>query len=351
MPAQDTRTPHTHFISQSTESTPVGISHNVTMATVAARKGGAMGRPVGTAARVNSAVDWLASAEYAKGGVAAIVQVSITYPIQKITFRQQIHGTCVRSTIATLRNETMRHLFRGMVMPMTQRALTTSIMFGVFHDYQKRLLPVENRLGMHRVVTNGIAGMMSGFTEAVFNPLERVQALMQAPQYHDTICSSRGAFRECWRIDGLRELYRGVQPVLIRNGVSSGVYFAFREPMAESVQRLLIKESCSPLVHTAVPSFLSGAVLGALVSTAVYPLAVVKSRAHTILGGPHRSFCSLLREVVHERGSIAGLYRGCGVNVIRTLIGWGIVNVVYDLVGDLQLFFPKDHPTRTTPQP
>lgn len=28
-------------------------------------------------------------------------------------------------------------------MPMAQRTVTTSIMFGVFHDYQKMLVPLE----------------------------------------------------------------------------------------------------------------------------------------------------------------------------------------------------------------
>jgi hypothetical protein len=57
------------------------------------------------------------------------------------------------------------------------------------------------------MVTNGVAGMMSGCTEAIMTPLERVQALMQSPQYHDSLGSSRAAFKECLRIGGVRELY------------------------------------------------------------------------------------------------------------------------------------------------
>lgn len=76
-----------------------------------------------------------------------------------------------------------------------------------------------------------------------------------------------------------------------------------------------------------------------------YPLAVIKSRAHTTLGGPHHSFSTLLMDVVRERGSISGLYSGCGVNIVRTLFGWGIVNLVYDLVGDVDVVI---HPHRET---
>eukprot|EP00037_Helgoeca_nana_P021073 m.211850 g.211850 ORF g.211850 m.211850 type:complete len:203 (-) comp25506_c0_seq16:4431-5039(-) len=157
--------------------------------------------------KAESTIVWLSSAEYFKGGIAALVQVSLTYPIHKITFRQQIHGTSLRSTVATLQSETMSHLFRGMTMPMAQRTVTTSIMFGVFHDYQKMLVPLETAFDAHRMVTNGVAGMMSGCTEAIMTPLERVQALMQSPQYHDSLGSSRAAFKECLRIGGVRELY------------------------------------------------------------------------------------------------------------------------------------------------
>eukprot|EP00035_Acanthoeca_spectabilis_P038663 m.55042 g.55042 ORF g.55042 m.55042 type:complete len:124 (+) comp9234_c0_seq3:165-536(+) len=70
-------------------------------------------------------IAWLSTAEYAKGALAAIVQVSFTYPIHKVTFRQQIHGQCVRSTVQTLRDETVVHLFRGVCSHATQRLETS----------------------------------------------------------------------------------------------------------------------------------------------------------------------------------------------------------------------------------
>jgi hypothetical protein len=38
-----------------------------------------------------------------------------------------------------------------MTMPMAQRTVTTSIMFGVFHDYQKMLVPLETAFDVSHV--------------------------------------------------------------------------------------------------------------------------------------------------------------------------------------------------------
>ena len=107
-----------------------------------------------------------------------------------------------------------------------------NVITGMYADYKRFLSPHVS--GM---LLNGMAGAMSGLTEGVLIPLERVQALMQSPQYHDHLPTSRAAAVECLRVGGVRELYRGVSPVLLRNGLSSGAFFAFRHPVAKQVSQ------------------------------------------------------------------------------------------------------------------
>lgn len=69
------------------------------------------------------------------------------------------------------------------------------------------------------VAVYAAAGGLSGVTEAIIMPFERVQTLMQNPHYHDLYHTTTHAFRDVLR-RGPKELYRGHAAVLLRNGIA-----------------------------------------------------------------------------------------------------------------------------------
>ena len=71
--------------------------------------------------------------------------------------------------------------------------------------------------------------------------------------------------------------------------------------------------------------FLSGAALGAAISTTFYPLSVVKGVMQLDIGCAHRGLAETLRAVYRERG-LAGLYSGVAGNAARSLVAWGVLN-------------------------
>lgn len=77
--------------------------------------------------------------------------------------------------------------------------------------------------------------------------------------------------------------------------------------------------------------FFSGAVLGATLSTLLYPINTAKSVMQLQIGGRHRGVAETLRQVYHERAGLAGLYRGVSGNAARALLSWGIVNSSYEV--------------------
>lgn len=116
---------------------------------------------------------------YICGFAAAIVNIGVTFPINKIIFRQMLHGHSVRSATADLRAEGIRYLYRGVGPPLIQRSITTSLMFGTFGTYQYLLdehgyFFVNSRAGRFC-----LAAFMAGTTEALLCPFERIQMLLQ----------------------------------------------------------------------------------------------------------------------------------------------------------------------------
>lgn len=84
--------------------------------------------------------------------------------------------------------------------------------------------------------------------------------------------------------------------------------------------------------------FISGAVIGAFLSSLFYPANVVKVAMQNTMGGPNLSISETFRNVYRERGSkIRNVYKGVSINCSRAFLSWGIINVSYE--GIKRLFF------------
>jgi len=89
--------------------------------------------------------------------------------------------------------------------------------------------------------------------------------------------------------------------------------------------------SPAPASWRVTRDFVSGAVLGAAISTAVYPLTTAKNVMQLDIGSYHKTLPEALAQVVREREGVRGLYRGAGGNAVRALLSWGVTNSAYEL--------------------
>lgn len=170
--------------------------------------------------------------EFASGGIAALANICITFPINKLIFRQQLSGSIVRFAVAELRSEGLRNAYRGLLPPLLQKGASLSIMFGSYDIFLRRFIelyppsdtqnPVGFRLSasqttqeqtkadserrvssssklgtpaplMHQLA----AGVLAGSVETLLMPFERVQTLMQDKAYHTTLRNT-GKFYDHW---------------------------------------------------------------------------------------------------------------------------------------------------------
>merc|ERR1712098_500441 len=82
--------------------------------------------------------------------------------------------------------------------------------------------------------------------------------------------------------------------------------------------------------------FLSGACLGAFISTVFYPLNTTKTHMQKTLGGDFQSFKFVFSQLLKERGA-RGMFKGVHVNYTRSFMSWGIINMSYSyLLGVLK---------------
>lgn len=198
-------------------------------------------------------------------------------------------------------------------------------MFGSYHEYQQ-LLYYQARL-RHRHLNLTISALLAGCTEAVLTPFERIQMLLQHKTFDSAFPNSFQAFSSL-RQFGIKEYYRGLTPILLRNGPSNVIYFYSRAKVKEQ-----FNESDHWYVNVS-QDFVSGALIGALTSTLFYPLNVIRTKMQTVaLGHPHLSMIQATRLVYAERGySVRKLFYGVNVNFSRALLSWGIITASYEFL-------------------
>lgn len=266
-------------------------------------------------------------ADYICGFGAAIVNVYITFPINKLIFRQMLYGQNVRTATANLRSEGFSRLYRGVAPPLIQRSLTLSLMFGTFNTYQSILDCYADHI-LSSSIRFCLSAFLAGSTEAIMCPLERVQMLLQDNRLHNRYVNTIDAFKKL-RTFGIFEYYRGLSAILLRNGPSNILFFTFRNEI-----KMKLPQSKNPTYLSELfQDFISGSIVGALISTLFYPLNVVRTRMQTQLpGSPHLNLWQAANEIYLERDrNLRKTFRGVHINYSRSFLSWGIVNACYEL--------------------
>ncbi|KAL8575027.1 hypothetical protein ACOMHN_063559 [Nucella lapillus] len=260
--------------------------------------------------------------EFVCGWGAAFINITATFPLNKIMFRQQLHGIQGYKALDQLRREGLRKLYRGLLPPLLLKTTTLSIMFG---SYTKLHTALDSSFShTPQPLNHAMAALLAGTLEATLTPFERIQTLLQDRTYHHRFRNTFHAAVEL-RLFGFSEYYRGLVVILLRNGPSNVLFFLGKEFVNEHIPSLASESS-----HVA-KDFVCGACLGALCGTVFFPFNVVKTRMQSKLGGPFMGMRQAFREVWVERDrSLSNLYRGVHVNYMRSFISWGIINASYE---------------------
>ncbi|CAH1957741.1 unnamed protein product [Acanthoscelides obtectus] len=258
--------------------------------------------------------------EFACGWGAAFINVTITYPVNKLIFRQMLHGVKLQHAYSQLHSEGIHFLYRGILPPLCQKTLSLSVMFGVYEEVRRRLVDQ----GMNRYTAKAVAALASGTTEVILMPFERVQTLLADSKYHDELRNTAHAFKVLKNY-GWREYYRGFMPILLRNGPSNVGFFIIRDELQYRLPKYnnQVLRTCS--------EFCCGALIGVILSALFYPLNVVKVSMQSKIGGPYENVVDVFLKLYKERGGrMKYFYHGIHLNCMRAFLSWGVMNTAYE---------------------
>ena len=217
---------------------------------------------------------------------AALCDITFTFPINKIMFRQQLNGFTTRRAISGLLGEHQKvlfgqlelllgemsgfslrgrisHVYRGVVPPTFSRITGRMSTFGGYDNclemYRRKMSSQTSPL-----VLSAMAGMTAGVVEAfICCPLERVQTILQDDRSNRRFQNTYQLVRKL----RFREYYRGIRPIALRNGPSTFIYFS-------------VYKNCGSYTDN---EFLRGGVGGVAATCYAYIFNVVRARQQAIL--------------------------------------------------------------------
>lgn len=278
--------------------------------------------------------------EYMAGLGAALFSVVLTYPINKLMYRQSLWGYDIFNAFRQLKAEGFGYLYRGVFPPVIIKSISSSIMFGTYNQYYKMLIKDQilgPTMGNNQMLTTFLASIMSGSTEAILTPMERVQMILQDSRWNTKYKNTFDALVKL-RHYGLKEYYRGATAILLRNGPSTFLYFGFKDkvkeyilPMEPNVSQQWIKIL---LKREVIRDFITGASLGAVISTIFYPVNVVRIHMQSKpVGSEHIGIIRTFARLYYAReGANRLLLSGIGTNVVRSFMYWGCITAFSEIV-------------------
>ena len=243
----------------------------------------------------------------------------------------------VDAAVKIARAEGVRSLWSGL-SPTLISAIPSTVVY--FATYDQSRLYLRSRFGSAASPQPAWVPMVAGAAARVWSstlvaPLELVRTRMQAQRMRYTEVG--GAVRLLLREEGVRGLWKGLTPTLIRDVPFSAVYWAGYEGLKLAADQ----RTPSPLF-----SFLAGSASGAVASVITLPFDVVKthwqiefgqkfgqqpatSNVSGGKGGPSDGVLVALRGI-YSRAGLPGLFAGLVPRVVKVAPACAIMITSYE---------------------
>jgi len=266
------------------------------------------------------------------GTTAGAIEAFITYPTEFVKTRSQFGGqrepplTILRTT---LREKGVTGLYAGCSALVVGNSVKAGVRFVSYDHFKSMLADPEGKVSAPRSL---VAGLGAGMTEAIIavTPSETIKtkliddAKRPNPQYRGLVHGTMSIIRQ----EGFFGIYRGLFPVMMRQGANSAVRFTTYSTLKQFVQGTARPGQQLPTGIT----FGIGAIAGLVTVYVTQPLDVIKTRMQSLNAGQHyRNSFHCGYRILTEEGLLR-FWTGTTPRLARLIMSGGIVFTVYENV-------------------
>lgn len=214
------------------------------------------------------------------GTMGGIAQVLVGQPFDTVKVRLQSapEGTyngsldVIKKLLAT---EGPRGFYKGTLTPLVGVGACVSVQFSV-NEYMKRYY--DKRLNgqpmsiIDYFVCGGVAGFANGF---LASPIEHIRIRLQTQTGNSkNFNGPLDCAKKIYQTDGIKGIYKGLVPTLIRESVGLGIYFATYEALIARELKTHPKLTRNDISAWKLCTF--GGLSGYTLWIGIYPIDVIK---------------------------------------------------------------------------
>jgi len=267
------------------------------------------------------------------GGVAACGAVTVTHGFETVKIRLQLQGELQSKKDAPrlyrgvlhgvgviYKNEGFKGLLRGLNCAYIYQVMLNGCRLGFYEPIRSTLTRTLYKDATHQSfginifsgASSGILGAMAG------SPFFLVKTRLQSYSPFLPV-GTQHAYKGAWdglssiyRAEGVKGLYRGVVPAMVRTGFGSSVQLPTYFFAKRRLQKHLGMED-GPALHLA-----SSTASGFVVCCVMHPPDTVMSRMYNQMGNLYSSAWDCLKSTVKVEGPLA-VYKGFFAHLARIL--------------------------------
>lgn len=293
------------------------------------------------------------------GGSAGFISATVLCPLDVLKTRLQVYGlpsnlssgsappgkVIISGLQHILKTEGLPGLYRGLSPTIVALFPTWAVTFSVYNYMRGLLRSQDARNSELSVEANVLAASCAGIATAIAtNPLWVVKTRLQTQGMRPGAVPYTGILSALHRIaaeEGLRGLYSGLLPSLA--GVT---HVAIQFPVYEKA-KLYVAKKDNTTVDKLGPGQVAICSSGSKVTASIitYPHEVVRSKlqeqGRVSHGARYTGVTDCIKQVFQKEG-VAGFYRGCATNLLRTTPNAVITFTSYEMINRLmhQLLSP-----------
>ncbi|ESK82473.1 mitochondrial tricarboxylate transporter [Moniliophthora roreri MCA 2997] len=264
------------------------------------------------------------------GSMAGAIEAFITYPTEFVKTRSQFGGkkqapvTIVKETLKT---QGVAGLYSGCMALVIGNAAKAGVRFVSYDHFKSILADSQGKISAPRSL---VAGLGAGMMEAIFavTPSETIKTKLiddahrPNPQYRGLVHGTVSIVRQ----EGILGIYRGLFPVMMRQGANSAVRFTTYSTLKQFVQGTARPGQTLPSAIT----FGIGAIAGLVTVYTTMPLDVVKTRMQSLEAkSQYRNSFHCAYRIFTEEG-VLRFWTGTTPRLARLVLSGGIVFTAYE---------------------
>jgi solute carrier family 25 citrate transporter 1 len=250
------------------------------------------------------------------GSLAGTAEAIITWPFENLKTQMQFQGNqqTIRQTATLIyKNGGLMSFYRGL-SPVLFFNIPKVISRFYAYDYAKNYLQRKNIKGNTNII---MSGLFAGFVEStlITVPSETIKTKM--------IKKPELSVRNIIKQEGLKGLYQGYTPTLIRQSINQSSRFLFYQHYKDYITQK--NKQFSPY-HSLQGGVFAG-IFSVILST---PADVLKTQMQE---GKKKSILPIIKQIYKTFG-ISGFWRGSLARMLRVAPGQGVMFFTYEGVSN-----------------